>query len=70
MARGIKYPFVIRQIEERITLENNWLEMFKKNRDKAPEWGDSNIHSCEHRIGELKDCLEFLKTIMVESQTN
>jgi len=39
MGRGIKYPFVIRTIEERISLENKWMETFKKHRDEAPDWG-------------------------------
>jgi hypothetical protein len=70
MGRGIKYPFVIRTIEERILLENKWMETFKKHRDEAPDWGDSNIHSCEHRLGELKEALEFLKTIVSDEKGN
>jgi len=68
MARGIKYPFVIRTIEERLILENKYLELFKKHRNEAPDWGDSNIHSCEHRIDELKESIEFLKTIVSDDE--
>lgn len=68
MARGVKYPFVIRTIEERIVLETRYLQLFKKHRDDAPDWGDANIHSCEHRLAELKDSIEFLKTIVADEK--
>lgn len=68
MARGFKYPFVIRTIEERILIETEYLQLFKKHRDEAPDWGDSNIHSCEHRLAELKGGLEFLKTIVADEK--
>ena len=58
----IKFPFSIRILEERLALEKNYLETFKKHRDEAPEWGDSNIESCNHRMGELQEVIEFLKT--------
>ncbi len=58
----IKFPFSIRILEERLRLEEKYLKTFKKYREKSPEWADSNIESCNHRMGELQEAIEFLKS--------
>jgi len=58
----IKYPFSIRILEERLSLEQKWLVIF--NNSKGTDFGDANIQSCEHRIEELKNSIENLKLII------
>lgn len=69
MARSgqIKYPYSIKVLEERLMMEQKHLKLFKKNRDSSPEWGDTNIQSCEYRVGELEKCIGELK-LLVESE--
>ena len=57
----IKFPFVLRTLEERLKLEEKYLDTFKRHRDECPEWGDANIESCNHRMKELQEGIELLK---------
>ena len=59
----IKFPFAIRTLEERLTLELKWLDLFHKNRNDHEEWAIHNIESCEHRIVELRHSIEMMKTV-------
>lgn len=57
----IKYPFVIRTIEERIIFEEKFLKNFIKRYNENPEWAQTNIDSCTHRLNELKEGIEVMK---------
>ena len=70
----IKYPFSLRLLEERLALEHKFLKSFNTNFNSSgklitdpinfPEHSRANIASCEHRIQELNNCIEFLKNTL------
>ena len=66
----IKFPFALKVLEQRLTLEREFLKSYNINfvdgkliedPSKFPDYVKSNISSCEHRIEELVECINFLK---------
>jgi hypothetical protein len=66
----IKYPFVIRTIEERIILEEKLLRTFKKYYNENPMWAQTNIDSCNHRLNELKEGIEVMSNNLKNQSDN
>jgi hypothetical protein len=65
---SLKFPFSIRILEERLSLERTWLEKFNRvlfNGDNGnkywKEFAEENIHSCTYRIEELESSISELK---------
>jgi hypothetical protein len=68
----LKCPFPIKHLEDRLSLEKNWLKKFNQwlingnnlSDDKLIEISKENINTCEHRIIELEDAILYLKTYL------
>ena len=74
--KKIKYPYAIKVLEEKIRLEEIQLKKWENNKtvvydndgnpmivEKYPEQKLIHINSINHRINELKQCIESIKEL-------